>query len=60
MSKYLLSWMAQTQVGFSFGTMEVDITADMTPKVLQEVRDYVRKEVGRPDATIMAFSKFDE
>ena len=57
---YLVSWWANIDKGFANGSMVVTLTnTRYTSSMHEQVQEYVRKECGRPNATVMSFSEFD-
>ena len=61
MYKYYIFWWATTSTGFANGAIDVNSEVPITdPSTVEDIQEWLRKEVDRPTATIMNWSKFED
>ena len=60
MYKYYIFWWANLETGFANGTIDIKLDVPITnPSTVEDIQEWLRKEVDRPTATIMSWSKFE-
>jgi len=61
MHKYYIFWWANIDKGFANGTFNIERDDPITNLAeVEAIQELLRKEVDRPTATIMSWSKFED